>query len=89
MLNESNQMRFMGGMFQFGGLVISAAQQASDPLVPMTVMCYDVSSDVKFPDSPLFYDLTHGDHLSPWMPHLPCSWARTTLSIKTGMMALL
>ena len=49
------------GMFQFCGRVIDAAAKASDPVMTSTVMCCEVKNAVKFPGSPLFYDLTHGD----------------------------
>ena len=49
------------GMFQFCGRVINAAAKASDPVMTSTVMCCEVKNAVKFPGSPLFYDLTHGD----------------------------
>ena len=48
-------------MFQFCGRVINAAAKASDPVMTSTVMCCEVKNAVKFPGSPLFYDLTHGD----------------------------
>ena len=61
MLNLGNDVKYMSGMFQFGGIVINAADQASDPRVKSSVMCCEVNRDIKFPGSPLFHDLTLGD----------------------------
>ena len=61
MLRSPKDFTFMTGMFQFCGRVINAAEKASDPVMTSTVMCCEVKNAVKFPGSPLFYDLTHGD----------------------------
>ena len=61
MLSSVKDLTSMTGMFQFCGRVINAAEKASDPVMTSTVMCCEVKNAVKFPGSPLFYDLTHGD----------------------------
>ena len=61
MLSSAKDLTFMTGMFQFCGRVIDAAAKASDPVITSTVLCCEVKNAVKFPGSPLFYDLTHGD----------------------------
>ena len=61
MLSKPNDVGFMHGMFQCGGIVINTADTASDPMAISSVMCCEVNRDVKFPGSPLFHDLTQGD----------------------------
>ena len=61
MLSSGSDLKSMTGMFHFCGRVIDAADKASDPVMTSTVMCCEVKNDMKFTDSPLFYDMTHGD----------------------------
>ena len=60
MLNSWDDCTYMSGMLQLGDIVINAAEQASDPMVSTSVMCCGVKWHVKFPESPLLYDLRIG-----------------------------